>query len=147
MVGVDLDTRGVEDLVGREGIEIVAADLEGPDPWPFADRRFAAIVVTNYLHRPLLPRLCEALAPGGLLLYETFARGNGRFGRPSSPAYLLRSGELLDLARGHLQVIAYEHGEVASPRAAVIQRLAAVNDLAPVPALDGDPQPRPLPTP
>ncbi|NNG02669.1 MAG: methyltransferase domain-containing protein [Inquilinus sp.] len=147
VVGVDVDTRGVGDLAGRPGVEIVTVDLEGADPWPFADRRFAAIVVTNYLHRPLLPRLCGAVAPGGFLLYETFARGNARFGRPSTPAYLLRSGELLELARGRLQVIAYEHGEVASPKAAVVQRLAAVNDLVPVPELDGDPQPRPLPAP
>jgi hypothetical protein len=70
-----------------------------------------------------------------VLIYETFARGNERFGRPSSPAFLLQPGELLDLTRDRLQTIAYEHGEIASPRAAVIQRLAAV----------ADPDPRPLP--
>lgn len=143
-VGVDIDLRGVADLSGQPGIELVQADLEG-GPWPFADRRFAGIVVTNYLHRPLFPHMLAALAPGGVLLIETFAVGNGRFGRPSSPSYLLRSGELLELARGRLQVIAYEHGTVSSPKAAVVQRLAAIHDLTPVTALDGDPEPPPLP--
>lgn len=145
VVGIDVDVRGVADLAGRPDVEILAADLEGSAPWPFRARCFDGIVVTNYLHRPLLPRLLDALAPGGVLLYETFARGNARFGRPSAPAYLLRAGELLALAQGRLQVIAYEHGEVTSPHAAVVQRLAAVNDLTPMAGLGGDPAPRPLP--
>ena len=144
VTGVDIDGRGVADLAGRPEVEVVAADLEG-GAWPFAGRRFAAIVVTNYLHRPLFPLLLEALAPGGLLLYETFAMGNGRFGRPSCPGFLLRNGELLDLARGRLQVVAYEHGVVSSPKAAIVQRLAAVNDLQPASDLQGDPEPAPLP--
>lgn len=143
-VGVDIDTRGVADLAGEPGVEIVAADLEG-GPWPFGARLFAGVVVTNYLHRPLMPVLLDALAPGGILIYETYARGNERFGRPSSPSYLLRANELLELAAGRLHVIAFEQGEVASPKAAVVQRIAAVADLAPGRGLDGDPEPRPLP--
>lgn len=146
VVGVDLDTRGVADLAGQPDVEIVSADIEG-GPWPLPDRQFAAVIVTNYLHRPLFPTLLDALAPGGVLLYETFAIGNARFGRPSSPAFLLRGGELLDLARGRLQIVAYEHGEVSSPKAAIVQRIAAVNDTAPAADLDGDPEPRPLPAP
>ncbi|WP_119679483.1 class I SAM-dependent methyltransferase [Indioceanicola profundi] len=147
VTGVDLDLRGVADLQGADGVRLVGADLENGNPWPLGLERFAAVVVTNYLYRPLLPILPEVLEPGGLLIYETFARGNGRLGRPSSSAFLLRSGELLELARDRLQVVAYEHGEVASPKAAVVQRLCAVNDLSPAPDLDGDPEPRPLPTP
>jgi SAM-dependent methyltransferase len=137
VTGIDLDLRGVADLAGHLGIELIAADLENGNPWPAAltGRRFAGVVVTNYLYRPLFPALLDALEPGGVLIYETFARGNERFGRPSSPAFLLQPGELLDLTRDRLQTIAYEHGEIASPRAAVIQRLAAV----------ADPDPRPLP--
>ena len=146
VVGVDIHTRGVADLSGQPGVEIVSADLEA-GPWPFAGRRFAAIVVANYLHRPLFPELLDALEPRGLLLYETFAMGNARFGRPSSPAFLLRGGELLDLVRGRMQVLAYEHGEVSSPKAAIVQRLAALNDLAAAEDLDGDPEPAPLPSP
>lgn len=132
VVGVDIDVRGLADLEGREGVEILRADLEGGS-WPFGSRRFAAVIVTNYLHRPLLPALIDAVEPGGLLLYETFAAGNERFGRPSSPAYLLKSGELLDAAAGRLQVLAFEQGEVSSPKAAVVQRLAAVNAAEPRP--------------
>jgi SAM-dependent methyltransferase len=145
-VGVDIDLRGVADLAEAEGVEILQADIEA-GPWPFAGRRFAGIVVTNYLHRPLLPPIIDALAPGGVLIYETFGQGQQRFGRPSTPAFLLKAGELLDVVAGRLQVIAYEHGEVASPRAAVVQRLCAVADLAPVPDLDGSPEPHPLPAP
>jgi len=144
VVAADLDTRGLADLAGTPGLEIVKADLEGA-PLPFGHRRFTGIVVTNYLHRPLLPRLRDLLAPGGVLIYETFAQGNQRFGRPSTHAYLLKAGELLDLVRGHLQVVAYEHGEVATPKAAVMQRLCAVADLTPDAELDGSPRPYPLP--
>ncbi len=146
VVGADIDTRGLADLQGRAEVEIVTADLEA-GAWPFAARQFAAIVVTNYLHRPLFPAIMDALAPRGVLIYETFAVGNARFGRPSCPDFLLRNGELLDRVRGRLQVIAYEHGEASSPKAAVVQRLAAINDLTPAPDLDGDPEPAPLPAP
>lgn len=106
------------------GVRFVQADLEGGHPWPFPGERFGAIVVTNYLHRPLLPVLAGALAPDGVLIYETFMAGNERFGRPSNPAYLLRPGELLE-AFGHLAVIAFEQGFCKVPRPAMRQRLCA----------------------
>jgi len=105
-------------------IELVEADIE-EGPWPFEGRRFDGIVVTHYLHRPLLPKLVESLEPGGLLLYETFAQGNERFGKPSNPAFLLAPGELLEAVRGRLRVIAYEDRVVDTPRPAAIQRLCA----------------------
>lgn len=107
------------------GARFVQADLEGGAPWPFPGERFEGVVVTNYLHRPLFPRLLESLAPGGVLLYETFMLGNERFGRPSNPEFLLRPGELLELCEG-LRIEAFEEGEVAEPKAAMIQRLCAV---------------------
>jgi hypothetical protein len=117
---------GLQDLVGLAGIEIREIDLEADSIWPFPGQTFAAIIVTNYLHRPLLPYLGDALLPGGMLIYETFALGNERFGRPSNPHFLLRPGELLDVARNaDLTVLAYEHGEVTEPRPAMIQRIAA----------------------
>jgi SAM-dependent methyltransferase len=125
---LDRDRSGVADLAGRPGVEIVTADLEDGSPFPLAGRHFAAIVVVNYLHRPLFPVLIEALAPGGVLVWQTFARGNERFGKPSNPDFLLKPGELLAAVRGRLTVVAYEHGEVAAPRPAVIQRICAVAD-------------------
>jgi len=125
VVAVDRDLSGAADLAEAPGFEAIAADLEDGSPWPLEGRRFAAVVVINYLHRPLLPRLVASVAPGGVLIYETFARGNERFGRPSNPAFLLAPGELLDAVRGRLQVVAYEHGVVAHPKPAVVQRLAA----------------------
>ncbi len=85
------------------------------------------MVVTNYLHRPLLPAIVAAVAPGGCLIYETFAVGNERFGKPSNPDFLLRPGELLEVVRGRLMVLAYENLEVSEPRPAVVQRIAAVS--------------------
>lgn len=105
-------------------VRALQADLEA-GPWPYPGQRFDGIVVTNYLHRPLLATLVEALAPGGILLYETFARGNERFGKPSNPAFLLAPGELLEAVRGRLHVIAYEDRVVGEPRPAALQRLAA----------------------
>jgi SAM-dependent methyltransferase len=105
------------------GARFVLADLEGA-PWPFATERFAAIVVTNYLHRPLYAELEAALAEEGVLLYETFMVGNEKYGRPSNPAFLLQPGELLQAFRG-LTPIAFEQGYVATPKPAMIQRLCA----------------------
>lgn len=106
-------------------IHFVRADLEGGGPWPWPGKRFAAIVVTNYLHRPLFPRLAESLDEGGVLIYETFMTGNEKFGRPSNPAFLLRPGELLQAFPG-LATVAFEQGTVERPKPAVIQRLCAV---------------------
>jgi len=121
----DIDVSGLADLRADPDVEIVAADLEGR-PWPFADRRFAGVIVTNYLHRPLLPLLVAAVAEGGALIYETFAAGNEAFGKPSNPNFLLQPGELLEAVRGMLTVVAYEHGKSEAPRPAVVQRIAAV---------------------
>ncbi len=107
------------------GARFVQADLERGNPWPFPGEQFEGIVVANYLYRPLLPRLLEALKPGGVLVYETFMAGNERFGRPSNPEFLLRPGELLEAFRG-LTVKGFEEGEVKEPKPAMIQRLCAV---------------------
>ena len=92
---------------------------------PFGDARFDGIIVTNYLWRPLLAALPDLVADGGALLYETFARGNERFGKPSNPDFLLAPGELLECVRGRLRVAAYEDGETDIPRPAMVQRIAA----------------------
>lgn len=107
------------------GVRFLRADLEDGSPWPLPGERFQGIVVTNYLHRPLFPVLADSLAPGGVLLYETFMLGNERYGKPSNPAFLLRPGELWQ-AFGGLQVIAFEQGTLAEPKAAMIQRLCGV---------------------
>jgi SAM-dependent methyltransferase len=115
------------------GVALLAADLES-GPWPYPRAAFDAIVVANYLHRPLLPVLAGSLEAGGVLVYETFARGNERFGRPSNPAYLLAPGELLEAVRGRLRVVAYEDVVVEEPRPAAIQRICARRDAGPAPA-------------
>ena len=117
--------RDTSRLAPHPGIETVQADLEDGSPWPLADRTFAAVVVTNYLHRPLFPTLLDALGPGGVLLYETYMEGNERFGEPSRPAFLLKDGELLDLVRGRLSVTAYEARMISEPKMAMVQRIAA----------------------
>jgi len=121
----DRDVSGVSDLAGNPGVEIVEADFEGDHEWPFADRRFGAVVVVNYLWRPILPRLIDMVGPGGVFLYETFALGNEAYGRPRNPDFLLRPGELLEAVRGHLDVIAYGQCLRQDPSPAVIQHLAA----------------------
>jgi SAM-dependent methyltransferase len=105
-------------------VRVLQADLEA-GAWPYDGRLFDGIVVTNYLHRPLLPLLVQSLERGGVLVYETFAQGNEKFGKPSNPAFLLAPGELLEAARGKLRVLAYEDLVVAEPRPAAIQRLVA----------------------
>jgi SAM-dependent methyltransferase len=123
---VDRDPAALSSLAGVSGVSTRCADLEG-GPWPYDGESFAGVVVTNYLHRPLFPHLLAALAPGGVLIYETFAAGNERYGRPSNPAFLLKEGELLEVVRGRLRVIAYEDLHVADPKPAMLQRICAVN--------------------
>ena len=126
--GVDRDAEALSASQGAG--ELIVADLEA-GPWPLGERRFDAVVVTNYLWRDKLPRVVAAVAPGGVLLYETFAVGNERYGRPSNPAFLLRPGELLEATRG-LHVVAYEDGVLDEPTRRV-QRIAALR------ARSGDP--------
>jgi SAM-dependent methyltransferase len=120
VTGVDRDAAALAAL--QPWGEVIVADIENA-PWPLAGRRFDAVVVTNYLWRALLPVLRESLAPGGVLIYETFAVGNERFGKPSNPAFLLQAGELLDLCRP-LQIVAYEDGLLDGP-ARRVQRIVA----------------------
>ena len=107
----------------------VVADIEN-GPWPLTGRQFDAVVVTNYLWRPLMPTLLDSLAPGGVLIYETFAQGNETVGKPSRPDFLLRPGELLQICKD-LQVVAFEDGFIQStddspPR--FVQRITAVRE-------------------
>jgi SAM-dependent methyltransferase len=126
VTALDRDRAAVEALGTLA--EVVVADIEN-GPWPLADdARFDAIVCTNYLWRPLLPMLVAAVAPGGVLLYETFAEGNASVGRPSNPDFLLRHGELLEAARS-LRIVAYEDGFLDAPPR-FVQRLAAARDHA-----------------
>lgn len=127
VVFVDRDVSGVADLADDRRVETVEADLENDAPWPLADRRFGLVVVANYLWRPILPKIVGAVAPGGLLLYETFAVGNEAHGRPRNPDFLLKDGELLEAVRGHLSVLAYGQLYTDRPSPRVVQRIAARN--------------------
>lgn len=132
VLAADIDVSGIADLAGDPGLEILAADLEA-GPWPLPGRRFAGIVVTNYLHRPHLALLPTLLEEGGVLVFETFGKGNERYGRPRNPDFLLAPGELLHALGQSLQVVAYEHGREDQPRPAVRQRLCAVKGKEPMP--------------
>lgn len=121
LTGVDRDAEAVQPLCAVA--EIVVADIED-GPWPLDGRRFDGIVVTNYLWRPLLPRIAASLAPAGVLIYETFADGQQHYGRPSKPEFLLQRGELLRAFAG-LGIVAYEDGLETGPERRV-QRLVAV---------------------
>jgi SAM-dependent methyltransferase len=126
---VDRDESYLRVVRHVDGVSVRCADLEA-GPWPYKNRRFAGIIVCNYLHRPLFPHLLVALGRNGVLIYETFAAGNERFGKPTNPDYLLKPGELLEVVRGRLRVIAYEDVVVAQPRRALVQRICAVRDNA-----------------
>jgi SAM-dependent methyltransferase len=122
VTALDRDAAALEALRGVAA-EIVVADIEAA-PWPLAGRRYDAVVVTNYLWRALLPTIVASVAPGGVLIYETFARGNEAHGKPSNTDFLLAPGELLDAAR-ELHVVAYEDGLLDAPPRCV-QRIAAL---------------------
>jgi SAM-dependent methyltransferase len=124
VVAVDRDVDGLRALA-LPGVTVLQADLKQA-PWPLSGRTFAAVVVTNYLWRPLLPTLVASVAAGGVLLYETFAQGHERCGRPRHPDHLLQPGELLAAVQGRLEVLEYANGPHGDPPVAVRQRLCAV---------------------
>src|SRR5258707_100884 len=131
VVAADRDASGLAAFADDPLCTIRTLDLEDGAPWALS-AEYDGIVVTNYLHRPLFPALIAALAPGGILIYETFAVGNERFGRPSNPEFLLRRGELLTVFGSALTVIAFEEGIVGRPKPAVIQRIAAAKAAQPL---------------
>lgn len=132
--GVDRDIRAAQTLMeslrdapSGANLQLLEADIEsGPWPlqWDNAPRRFAGVVVTHYLWRPLFPLLLDSVAEGGVLLYETFAAGQETVGRPARPDFLLQPGELLRVCAG-LQVVAFEQGFLSGPDR-FVQRIAAV---------------------
>lgn len=124
VTGVDRSDEAIAAVAGLG--EVLQADIEN-GPWPLSGRAFAGVVVTNYLWRALLPQIVASVAPGGVLLYETFAAGNETVGKPSRPDFLLAPGELLRACDG-LRVVAYEDGFLAAPDR-FVQRIAALRPL------------------
>ncbi len=123
---VDRDATALQTMQDLSGITLHLADLEGAD-WPLEGRRFDAVVVCNYLYRPRLAAVLQLVAAGGVLIYETFMRGHERFGRPSRADFLLQPGELLSHLGEGWSVVAFEQGEVALPRPAMVQRVCALH--------------------
>ncbi|WP_419905915.1 class I SAM-dependent methyltransferase [Kiloniella sp.] len=126
VTAVDKNTEKLADIENYPGTEIISADLEDGSPFPLMGKQYGGIVVTNYLHRPLLPLLPDLLSLGGTLIYETFMDGNERFGRPRNPNFLLRSQELINSYHGKLNIVAYEEVIINDPKPAVVQRICAI---------------------
>lgn len=128
VLAVDRDARALAGVSTIKGITTRQLDLEGEE-WPLAGQVFDGIVVTNYLWRPRLPDVLALLAPGGVLIYETFMVGNAAYGKPSNPAFLLLAGELRQLAAAAgLREVDYAEGYVASPKPAMRQAICAIRD-------------------
>jgi SAM-dependent methyltransferase len=130
VTAVDIDVSELRDIERHPRGTVLELDLE-QENWPLEHQQFDGIVVTNYLHRPHFPHLVDCLRPGGVLIFESFAVGNERYGRPRNPDFLLRPGELLAAFASSLQVVAYECGLEQRPRPAVRQRICAVRSAEP----------------
>ena len=126
VVALDKDVRGLDDILGEPNLKIVEADLEAGGAFPLKDMNFAGIVVVNYLYTALFVDLIDALAVDGVLIYQTFMRGNEAFGRPRNPNFLLKKNELKNAFGKHLKVIAFEQGYIEYPEPAMIQKICAV---------------------
>jgi SAM-dependent methyltransferase len=126
VVAVDRDLSYICDLMGCPRFRAIRFDLEEGRPFPLQGQHFAAVIVTNYLHRPILGDLVSVVRPGGAFIYETFAHGNEQFDGPHCSEYLLRPGELLQVVSGNFRVLAFEDVIVSDPRPKAVQRIAAV---------------------
>lgn len=150
VTAIDKNTSALAQLAEQEMLEVIEYDMETGAPvfdgeGPLSGRKFGAVIVINYLYRPHFEGLINAIMPGGLLIYETFALGNEDYAKPRNPDHLLRSGELLDLVSKRMQVVAYEHGLVKNGDIpGVKQRLCAVMDLALSQRPDGQPPAHPI---
>lgn len=137
--------RNIDPLISLQeshNCEVIEADLEDGSPWPVGGRTFDAVIVSNYLYRPSFDHLIESLASNGIFLYETFALGNEVYNRPRNPDHLLKSGELLELVGGRLQVIGYQHGILQGDECpGVKQMICSVNNLDQSDREDGEPTP------
>lgn len=122
---VDQNAASLMQLPRHENIQNLLADVES-GPWPYPGELFDGIVVCNYLHRPMLALLATFLAPSGVLIYETFMSGNEKLGRPQNPDFLLKPDELLQVFSPVLDVVAFEQGEQALPKLAVMQKICAI---------------------
>ena len=125
---LDNDIAKAKDLQDVENIVLMEYDLEDGSTLPFPKSSFQGVVVTNYLYRPIFPQLLNLLDDGGILIYETFAVGNEKYGRPTNPDYLLKSGELISLVSPQMRIIAYEECLVRRPTKAYVQRLTAAKN-------------------
>lgn len=125
VVAVDKDTTAINDCQPPSNIFVVEADLEN-HLWPFSRQVFSGVIVVNYLWRPLFQDIFSSLAPGGVLLYDTFAQGNENFGRPRNPDFLLAPDELKTLCTETFDIFDYFHGAITSPAPAVRQSIAAI---------------------
>lgn len=126
VTGVDKDLSKFLKSEDAALYELIESDLEDGSPWSLHNRLFNGVVVTNYLHRPLFPKILDSIDDNGILIYETFSAGNEQYGRPSNPKFLLTPGELLSICAGRLRVIAYEEGIEKYPEQAVKQRICAI---------------------
>ncbi len=127
---LDRDPIATSSMQGIDGIRIQQIDLESTEP-PNFEHTYDGIIVSRYLHRPLLTTLTAILKPGGVLIYETFMRGNERYGKPSNPDFLLMPDELLNTYSPLLNVIDFEQGEVLEPKPAMLQRICAKKKIEP----------------
>ena len=128
VTALDYDISQLKDITNTKNLKTIEHNLEGSSPWPFASQAFDGIVVTNYLHRPLFPKIVESLAHKGVLIYQTFAVGNEEYGRPRNPEYLLSDDELLKVFGKHLHVVQYSYGFIKQPSPAVMQSICCINN-------------------
>jgi SAM-dependent methyltransferase len=125
VTGIDRDVSRLDDLAERRDVSLIEADLEAGFPLPLRAMRYDGVIVANYLWRPILADIVGCVAQDGLLIYETFAAGQERYGSPSNPDFLLGPNELLEAVLPRLTVLAFEHGETGGKTPKIVQRIAA----------------------
>ena len=126
VTSVDINKNKLSTLTLKKFISPIQLNIEEPNSWPFIDKSFNVVIVTNYLHRPIFKHIISSIKLNGILLYETFSKENSQFGRPNNPDYLLNSLELFLLAKKYrMEILNYEENMIEFPNKKAIQRIYA----------------------
>ena len=124
ITAVDNDSLKLSTYKNYQNIKTICFDLETEEDWPLKNNYYDIVIVTNYLYRPKIKKIGDLIKENGYLFYETFARGNEKYGKPTNPNFLLKNRELIKTFQTSFKILYYFNGQEISRKKSIIQRCA-----------------------